>query len=83
MILTLQVIGTPAIKLTDYVREDTDKPRQWFRIIKIGATSTMYKCWTDNGFEFDIELHQGTPSYLFINNLLPSKKSPFSIEVKK
>lgn len=83
MILTLQTPGMPAIKLTGYVHEDTTaEPREWFRIIKAGATSTTYKCWTDNFVEFDMELRHGTPSHLAMSKLEPSPKSPFSIEVQ-
>ena len=82
MILTLQIEGMPAIKLTDYVREDVADLREWFRIIKTGPTSTTYKCWTDNGFEFEMELRHGTPSHLAMSKLMPSTKSPFSIEQK-
>lgn len=83
MILTLQVSGMPAIKLADYVCEDAlPEPRDWFRIIKTGPTSTTYKCWADTGLEFDMELRHGTPSHLAMDKLAPSVKSPFSIDVK-
>lgn len=82
MILTLQVPGMPVIKLSDYVSEDATELREWFRIIKVGPASTTYKCWTDNGLEFDMGLRHGTPSHLAMSKLAPSTKSPFSIKVK-
>lgn len=81
MMLTLQVPGMPAIKLSYVDQHDDSEPHQWFHIIKAGPTSTTYKCWTDNLVEFDMELRHGTLAYAAMGRLSPSAKSPFSIEV--